>query len=49
MNKARPASDHEESSDGGSGENEVLQIDDGILNWQLRKTALALRRMWNKL
>jgi len=31
-NKARPASDHEESSDGGSGENEVSQIDDGNLN-----------------
>ena len=31
-NKARPASDHEESSDGGSGEEEASQIDDGILN-----------------
>ena len=31
-NKARPASDHEESSDGGSGEDEASQIDDGILN-----------------
>ena len=31
-NKARPASDHEESSDGGSKEDEASQIDDGILN-----------------
>ena len=31
-NKARPASDHEESSDGGSEEDEASQIDDGILN-----------------
>ena len=30
-NKARPASDHEESSDGGSEEDEASQIDDGIL------------------
>ena len=30
--KARPAGDHEESCDGGSGENEASQIDDGILD-----------------
>ena len=44
-NKARPASDHEESSDGGSGENEASQIDDGILNDEekeaLRTLAMA--------
>ena len=45
-NKARPASDdHEESSDGGSGENEASQLDDGILNDEekeaLRTLAMA--------
>ena len=44
-NKARPASDHEESSDGGSGDDEASQIDDGILNDEekeaLRTLAMA--------
>ena len=44
-NKARPASDHEESSDGGSGENEATQIDNSILNDEekeaLRTLAMA--------
>ncbi|KAK2554170.1 hypothetical protein P5673_024527 [Acropora cervicornis] len=44
-NEAQPASDHEESSDGGSGENEASQIDDGILNDEekeaLRTLAMA--------
>ena len=30
--KDRKASDHEESSDGGSEENEASQVDDGTLN-----------------
>ena len=44
-NEAQPASDQEESSDGGSGENEASQIDDGILNDEekeaLRTLAMA--------
>ena len=40
-NKARPASDHEESSNGGSEEDEASQTDDGILN---DKGKEALRR-----
>ena len=44
-NKARPASDHEESSDGGSGDDEASQIDNGILNDEekeaLRTLAMA--------
>ena len=44
-NKARPASVHEESSDGGSGDDEASQIDDGIPNDEekeaLRTLAMA--------
>ena len=45
LNKARLPSDHEESSDGGSKEDQSSQIDDGILNDKekesLRNLALA--------
>ena len=44
-NKARPASDHEESSDGGSGANEAPQLDDGILNDE-EKEALLNRALY---